>query len=772
MEEASSGNPVRALVVVESPAKTKTIEQYLGKGYTVLASMGHVRDLSPKGIPIDIENGTFEPEYVPIDKKKKAIAALRKAAKEADTIFLATDPDREGEAIAWHVAVLLGAKDPFGDPRFQRLTFNEITRAAVTASLEQATTIDLNKIQAQKARRVLDRLVGYKVSPLLWKGLYRGLSAGRVQSVALRLLSEREAEIEAFDAVEYWTLEAVFETEAAGGEVTYEAVLDRVDGKKPVIDTKSDADTLVAGALEQQYRIANVEKKARRRNPPPPFITSTLQQEAARKLGFPARRTMVIAQQLYEGIDIPGEGSVGLITYMRTDSVRIADQALEAARDLIRQEFGADYVPEKPRFYKSGKRAQDAHEAVRPTDLDRSPAKVKGFLDRDQLRLYELIWKRFLACQMNPAELEGTTVLTEGGSYRFKSTGSVVTFPGYLAVYREGTDEENDKGDDDTLPAGLTEGRDALLESLEGEQHFTKPPPRFTDATLIRDLEQNGIGRPSTYAQIIAVLIDRKYAIREKKQLIPTELGRIVCDLVVELFPDIFQVEFTAGMEDELDKIESGQDEFVKVMQEFWSQFSNDLEGATSRIGDILEGIRERLKKRLGITENEVCDGKDGCGGSMSLRYGQYGWFWSCDDYPTCKGTKPVKELVSLEEEETEQYDEKCPECAAEMVVKNGRFGKFLACTRWPDCKGSMPIPLGVDCPECGKPLAKRKSKKGRTFYGCTAYPECEFASWSKPVATRCPTCDYAILVERDTKKEGHHYHCPKCMSVIDPDSL
>jgi len=771
VDEAASGNSVRALVVVESPAKTKTIEQYLGKGFTVLASMGHVRDLSPKGIPIDIENGTFEPEYVPIDKKKKAIAALRKAAREADTIYLATDPDREGEAIAWHVAVLLGASDPFSDPRFQRLTFNEITRTAVTASLDQATTIDLNKIQAQKARRVLDRLVGYKVSPLLWKGLYRGLSAGRVQSVALRLLSEREAEIEAFDAVEYWTIEAVFGTEAAGGEVTYNAVLDRVDGKKPTIGTKSEADVLVAGALEQQYQITSVEKKARRRNPPPPFITSTMQQEAARKLGFPARRTMVVAQQLYEGIDIPGEGSVGLITYMRTDSVRIADQALHAARSLIEREYGAEYLPDKPRYYKSGKRAQEAHESVRPTDLDRSPAKVKGFLDRDQLRLYELIWKRFLACQMNPAELEGTTVLTEGGPCRFRSTGSVITFPGYLAVYREGTDEENDKGDEDTLPAGLTEGRDAALQSLEGEQHFTKPPPRFTDATLIRDLEQNGIGRPSTYAQIIAVLIDRKYAERERKQLVPTELGRIVCDLVVELFPDIFQVEFTAGMEDELDKIESGQDEFIKVMQDFWSQFSSDLEGATTRIGDILNGIRERLKERLGITENEVCDSEDGCGGSMSLRYGQYGWFWSCDNYPECKGTRPVKEL-EVPEEETEKYDEKCPECGAEMVVKNGRFGKFLACTRYPDCKGSMPIPLGVDCPECGKPLAKRKSKKGRTFYGCTGYPACDFASWSKPVATRCPTCDYAILVERDTKKEGHHYHCPKCKSVIDPDSL
>jgi len=769
VEEACSGNTSRALVVVESPAKTKTIEQYLGRGFTVLASMGHVRDLPKKGLGVDIEGGAFEPEYGPIEKKKKAIAALRKAAKEADIVYLATDPDREGEAIAWHVAVLLGAKDPFSDPRFQRLTFNEITRSAVTASLEQASTIDQNKIEAQKARRVLDRLVGYKVSPLLWKGLYRGLSAGRVQSVALRLLSEREAEIEAFEAIEYWTLEAIFGTEAAGGEVTYSAVLDRVDGKKPVIGTKSEADALVAGALEQRYQVARVEKKARRRNPPPPFITSTLQQEAARKLGFPARRTMVVAQQLYEGIDIPGEGSVGLITYMRTDSVRIADVALEAARSLIKREYGTDYLPDKPRYYKSGKRAQEAHEAVRPTDLDRSPSKVRGSLDRDQLRLYELIWKRFLACQMNPAELEGTTVLTEGGVYRFKSTGSVITFPGYLAVYREGTDEENGNGDEDTLPAGLTEGNRAELQSLEGEQHFTKPPPRFTDATLIRDLEQNGIGRPSTYAQIIAVLIDRKYAERERKQLIPTELGRIVCDLVVELFPDIFQVEFTAEMEDELDKIESGQDEFIKVMEEFYTPFSTDLEGAAGRIDEAFNRIRKRLMDRLGITEAPICE-DEGCGGPMILKFGRYGWFWACDDYPRCKGTRPVEQLGVPEE--PEEVDEKCPECGAGMVIKNGRFGRFQACTRYPDCKGSMPIPLGVDCPECGKPLAKRKSKKGRTFYGCTAYPECDFASWSKPVATRCSTCNYGILVERDTKKEGRHYHCPSCKSVIDPDSL
>ncbi len=460
VEEVSSQQPVRALVVVESPAKSRTIEQYLGPGFTVLASMGHVRDLPKKGIGVCLElrrdsEGRivydpkidpcppFEPEYESIEKKKKVIAELRKAAKEADIIYLATDPDREGEAIAWHVAVLLGAKDPFGDPRFRRLTFNEITRTAVTASLEQATIIDRDKIEAQKARRVLDRLVGYKVSPILWKGLYRGLSAGRVQSVALRLLTEREREIEAFETVEYWTLEAIFETATDECEVSYSATLDRVDGKKPALGAKDETDAVVAAAREEQYRIASVEKKARRRNPPPPFITSTLQQEAARKLGFPARRTMSVAQQLYEGIEIPGEGSVGLITYMRTDSVRIADQALTAVRERIGREFGDAYLPEKPRFYKSGKRAQEGHEAVRPTDLGRSPAEVKSHLDRDQLRLYELIWKRFLACQMNPAELEGTTVLTEGGAFRFRSTGSspvIWRFTGRAVTKRTATE--------------------------------------------------------------------------------------------------------------------------------------------------------------------------------------------------------------------------------------------------------------------------------------------------------------------------------------------
>lgn len=753
MAEASARSAGKALVVVESPAKAKTIEQYLGKGFTVRASMGHVRDLPKKELGVDLEEDLFQPKYVALRSKSKVVKGLKKAASEAETIYLATDPDREGEAIAWHVAVVLGGGDPAGNERFRRMSFNEITRSAVTRSLEETGTIDWKKVEAQQARRVLDRLVGYQVSPLLWKALYRGLSAGRVQSVALRLISEREAEIEAFEPEEYWTLEALFETRVEGEAATYGAILHEVGGREIEIGDRSGAEELLEGARQQTYRITSVEKKQRRRNPPPAFITSTLQQEAARKLGFSAKKTMTVAQQLYEGVDVPGEGSVGMITYMRTDSVRVAGSALQAARKRILAEYGEEYLPEKPRYYRGRKGAQDAHEAIRPTSLDRPPENAGRYLSRDQARLYELIWNRFLAHQMRPAEFEGTTVLTVGGEYTFKSTGSVLTFPGYLAVYKEGTDEgEEDERD---LPAGLAEGLGASLEQLEGEQHFTRPPSRYTEASLVKELESDGIGRPSTYAQIISVLLDRKYVERDRKSLLPTDLGRQVNDLLVDLFPDIFQVEFTAEMEEELDKIESGQDDYRSVMAAFYEPFKKDLDEAKTRVKDI--------KKELQEETGEVCEE---CGRPMVIKWGRRGRFMACSGFPECKNTKPLPE----DEPEQVEVDAECPECGAPMVVKSGRYGRFLACSRYPECKGTRPFLIGVDCPECGKPLAEKRSRKGRTFYGCTGYPECEFATWDPPVDRRCPTCDYPILVEKTTKKDGHHWFCPRCKSVLAPE--
>lgn len=758
MAQASSSRSGNALVVVESPAKARTIEQYLGRDFTVRASMGHVRDLPKKELGVDLEGGSFEPKYVSIRSKAKVMSQLKKAAGEADTVYLATDHDREGEAIAWHVAVLLGEKDPVRNPRYRRLIFNEITRSAVTAALEQATEIDWNKVMAQQARRVLDRLVGYQVSPLLWKALYRGLSAGRVQSVALRLLCEREAEIEAFVPEEYWTLEAVFRTDVEDKETTYPATLDKVDGKPAKVGSGDEADGLVDAARLQQYRITSVERKRRRRNPPPPFITSTLQQEAARKLGYTAKRTMALAQQLYEGIVVPGEGSVGLITYMRTDSVRVATQAVEAARSVIGTQYGADYLPAKPRHYRSRKRAQDAHEAIRPTEANRPASQAKAYLNRDQLRLYELIWQRFIASQMTPAQFEGTKVLTTGGPFIFKSTGSVMTFPGYLAVYREGYDDENGiQEGEEALPAGLEEGAEAVLGELSGEQHFTKPPPRFTEASLVRELEQDGIGRPSTYAQIISLLLDRNYVERERKSLLPTELGRQVSELLIDLFPDIFQVEFTAEMENELDKIESGQDEYISVLRSFYQPFSKDLEEAKSRLKEIKKGLQEQTE--------ELCEQ---CGQPMVIKWGRRGRFLACSGFPDCKNTKPL----DGDEPVQAAVEVECPQCGSEMVVKSGRYGRFMACSRYPACKGTRPFLIGLDCPDCGQPLAEKRSRKGRIFYGCTNYPSCKFATWDHPVNEACPTCGYPMLVERDTKAEGRHFYCSSCKSVIDPESM
>jgi DNA topoisomerase-1 len=753
---APKGEP--SLVVVESPAKARTIAQYLGRGFIVLPSLGHVRDLPPKELGIDLDEGRFEPKYVTLRSKSKTIAALKKAAAGTDTIYLATDPDREGEAIAWHVAVALGEKNPAANPRFRRLTFNEITRRAVNEALQNTTGIDWNKVDAQQARRVLDRIVGYQVSPILWKALYRGLSAGRVQSVALRLVCEREAEIEAFRPREYWTLNARFSTPGETEALVYPGVLDRIDGSKAEVGDQASALALAEEARRNAYRITAVEKKARKRNPPPPFITSTLQQEAARQLGFAAKRTMALAQQLYEGVDVPGEGSVALITYMRTDSVRISDEALRAVRERIQQEWGKRYLPARPRRYRNPKGAQDAHEAIRPVDLDRSPERARAYLNRDQIRLYQLIWNRFLASQMSPAEYEQTTVLTAGGRLTFRSNGSVLTFDGYLTLYREGSDE-NGEEEESRLPAGLREDRPATLEELDPEQHFTKPPARFTEASLVRELEQDGIGRPSTYAQIISVLLERRYVNRAGRSLSPTDLGRQVNDLLIGLFPDIFQVDFTARMEEELDKIERGQDTYRDVLRSFYEPFARDLEEAAARVRTIKQELQE--------TTDQTCEQ---CGRPMVVKWGRRGRFLACSGWPQCQNTRPLSEEEALNG--TAPPGVVCPECGAPMAVKTGRFGRFLACSRYPACKGTRPLLIGVDCPECGRPLAEKQSRKGRVFYSCTGYPDCRFASWDRPVARACPVCQYPILVERTDRTEGEHLFCPKCRAVVKPDAV
>ncbi len=747
-----------SLVVVESPAKARTIGQYLGRGFKVLASLGHVRDLPQKELGVDLESGEFRPKYVALRSKAKTVAALKKAAEGAETIYLATDPDREGEAIAWHVAVALGEKDPAANPRFRRLTFNEITRRAVNEALEHTSGIDWKKVDAQQARRVLDRIVGYQISPLLWKALYRGLSAGRVQSVALRLICEREDGIEAFQPKEYWTLEARFSSPGEEGPLVYPGVLDRIDGAKAEVGDSSSARALAEEARRNTYRILSVERKARKRNPPPPFITSTLQQEAARKLGYTAKRTMALAQQLYEGVEVPGEGSVALITYMRTDSVRVSEEALVAARERIQEQWGKRYLPSRPRRYRSGKGAQDAHEAVRPVDLGRPPEQAKTYLNRDQFRLYQLIWNRFLASQMNPAEYEGTTVLTAGGRLTFRSTGSVLIFDGYLTLYREGNDE-NGEEEEGQLPAGLQEDRPATLEELESEQHFTKPPARFTEASLVRELEQDGIGRPSTYAQIISVLLERKYVDRAGKSLSPTDLGRRVNGLLVDLFPDIFQVAFTARMEEELDKVESGQDTLQDVLKAFYEPFARDLAAASGRVGTIKQELQERT--------DQTCEE---CGRPMVVKWGRRGRFLACSGWPECKQTRPLPEEEAALNGAV-PVGVVCPECGAAMAVKNGRFGRFLACTRYPECKGTRPLLIGVACPECGQPLAEKQSRKGKVFYSCTGYPGCRFASWDRPVARACPVCEYPLLVERTNRTEGEHLYCPKCQAVLRPDA-
>jgi DNA topoisomerase-1 len=729
----------KGLVVVESPTKVKTIQKYLAGKYLVKASMGHVRDLPKSQLGVD-EKKNFRPKYVVSPTKKKILDELKKAAEKADALYVATDPDREGEAIGWHLAQEL----PVDRKKIYRITFNEITERAVKAAFERPGKIDLKKVDAQQARRVLDRLVGYKLSPLLWDKVQRGLSAGRVQSVAVRLIVDREREIEAFVPQEYWSLHAALEGRqppqfvATLREIEGEKVEVPREGRTATLPDEATTRAIMTGLDGARWVVKSVTRGERRRNPAPPFITSTLQQEASRKLGFWARKTMQIAQQLYEGVDIGAEGAVGLITYMRTDSVQVAQDAQQAARALITDRFGAAYLPSEPPVYKSRGRAQEAHEAIRPSDVTRDPRSVASFLTKEQLGLYRIIWERFVASQMQPAVYDTVAADIEAGSTVFRAQGQTVKFKGFTAVYVEGREEEDGTPDDNAESAipPLDEGDVLRLLGLEPKQHFTQPPPRYTEASLVKALEELGIGRPSTYASILGTIIhDRGYVRRERRTLFPTELGMEVTDLLMPFFKDIMNVEFTAQMEDELDRVEEGDVDWVEAVRDFYSPFEKDLKKAQKEMRNV----------KAGAETGEACPE---CGQPLLERRGRFGKFFACSSYPDCKYTRDAGKNQRVEDEPT---DETCPACSKPMVIKHGRFGKFIACSGYPDCKTTKPVTLGIACPEpnCSGQLVERRSKRGRTFYGCSAYPDCKFVVWQRPVAEPCPQCQATFLTER-----------------------
>ena len=748
--------PGSALVVVESPAKARTIGKYLGSGYTVKASVGHVRDLPKSKIGVDFENG-FEPVYEVIDGKKKVVAEIRKAAREVEKVFLASDPDREGEAIAWHVAEEI--KDV--NSNIQRVLIHEITKKGVAKALANPGVVDMNKTDAQQARRILDRLVGYEISPILWNKVQRGLSAGRVQSVAVRLVCEREAEIAAFKPEEYWSVDV---TCRAGEPPPFEARIWRWDGERAEPKTEAEANAIADELRAGGAKVASIEKKERRRKPQPPFITSKLQQDAARKLRFTAKRTMALAQRLYEGVDLGAEGPTGLITYMRTDSTRISDDALGAVRGFIGETYGPEYLPGEPNVYKSRERAQEAHEAIRPTMMEWTPDRLREALashpeGNELVKLYTLIWQRFVASQMVPAVYDQTTVDIDRGRAQLRATGQVMKFAGYTKVYEvaETDDEKAEAAEQaDKLLPPLAEGEAITLESIRPEQHFTQPPPRFSEASLVKELEERGIGRPSTYAQIMSTIVDRGYVEKREQRFFPTELGILVNGLLVESFPEIVSSEFTARMENELDQVEEGAMDWRAVLGEFYEPFKLDLEKAKTSMRDV---------KREEIPTDFVCEK---CGKPMVVKWGRNGSFLACQGYPECRNTKEVvKNLDGTYEIVPEQTtDEVCDLCNAPMTIKRGRFGSFLACTKYPDCKNTKPISLGVKCtrPGCGGFLAEKRSRRGKPFYGCSNWAKkgCDFVTWDRPIPQPCPACQAKFVVKKENKR-GVTLRCLEC---------
>jgi DNA topoisomerase-1 len=748
-----------SLVIVESPAKAKTIGKYLGRAYRVKATVGHIMDLPEKKLGIDIDNG-FEPELVPIPGKEKTIADIKLAAKNSKEVFIATDPDREGEAIAWHVAEQIKPKRGVSNIPVRRVLFHEITKDAVQHAISQAGAIDDKKVEAQQARRVLDRLVGYKASPVLWKTVKKGISAGRVQTVALRLIVEREREIRAFNPVEYWSIEALLEK--AGQRFT--AKLHQIDGKKAEIHNESEASRIISDLEGRKtFGVTEVKRRERRKNPSAPFTTSTLQQEAAKKLSFGSKRTMRVAQDLYEGIDIGPEGAVGLITYMRTDSTRVAESAATTAREYLRTLFGKEFLADKIQLYESGKakNTQDAHESVRPTDPTRRPDDIRRYLSPDQYKLYQLIWQRFMGSQMAPAVFDTTTVDFDIAakeqphigrrSYLFRSTGSIIKFQGFLALYRETREEGDSKAleDENELPV-VEVGENVPVESIIPAQHFTEPPPRFSEASLVKELERLGIGRPSTYASIISVLADRRYVNLEQRRFFPTELGETVEKVMVKQFPEIFNVDFTSGMELELDKVEEGELGWRNVLADFWGPFDKSLK-------NVQFGALIAVAHDLSALVNERCPD---CGGHLEPRGGFFGPFLACENHPkTCKYTRPLKG----EKAKPKMTDIACHLCGEPMVVRQGRSGEFLGCSTFPKCRGTRSMPTGVFCPKDGGELVERRSKKrGTAFYACSN-ETCDFVAWNKPVAEVCPECAYVGAEMKFTKARGDFRKCLKC---------
>ncbi|MBN1209460.1 MAG: type I DNA topoisomerase [Myxococcaceae bacterium] len=759
-ESTRRGKGPHYLVVVESPAKAKTIKKYLGSGYTVKASVGHLKDLPKSKIGVDVEHD-FQPEYHVIKGKEKVLNELKKVAKSADKVFLATDPDREGEAIAWHIHEELAHKDAY------RVLFNEITKKAIQEAIAQPRQLNQDNYDSQQTRRILDRLVGYQISPLLWKKIRRGLSAGRVQSVAVRLICEREEAIKAFIPQEYWTLDALLEGSA--GPPPFKAKLSKVDGKKVELKERATTEALVAELQGADFTVSKVDRRERRRNAPAPFITSKLQQEAANRLSFTAKKTMTLAQRLYEGVPLGEEGQTALITYMRTDSTRLSDDAVKAVRDFIGTQYGGDYLPEEPMVYRSKKSAQDAHEAIRPVSLEYPPERVRPFFEQmgeeDMFRLYELIWNRFVACQMKPAVYDQTSADITAGRATFRASGSTLKFPGYLKVYGAGLTPEEEAEKEKATAAGeegaedvtgelpmLNDGDKVRLQKLLHDQHFTQPPPRFSEATLVKELEEQGIGRPSTYAAILSTIQDKKYVEKIEGRFRPTDLGQMTNEMLVKHFPKEMDVAFTANLEEKLDQISEGGANWKAVLHDFYGPFKETLEKAEAEMRDI---------KREEIKTDIPCEK---CGSVMVIKFGKMGHFLACSNYPECKNTKDFKrdaegKIVIVEEETT---DEKCPNCGKPMVIKRGRFGRFMACSGYPECKTSKPISIGVACPDCKQGyLTERRSGRGKIFFGCNRYPDCKFAAWDRPLAEQCPSCQSPYLLQKFSKRDGAYVACP-----------
>src|SRR5437667_5270870 len=752
-----------------------------------MASLGHVKDLPKKDLAVDVDNN-FEPRYEVIEGKKKLIQELKAASKKVDSIYLAADPDREGEAICFHLQEELDTKKK-GAPKIYRVMFNEITAKAIRKAFETPLIVNVNLVEAQQARRVLDRLVGYKISPLLWDKVRRGLSAGRVQTVALRLIVEREREIRAFQKKEYWTIDVDL---AAKKPPVLTARLAKINGETPEVGNQETSDSIVTQLDGTKYIVKSVATREKKRNPVPPFITSTLQQESARKLRFSVKRTMMLAQRLYEGVELGAEGSVGLISYMRTDSTRVSNDALDDVRGLIKDRFGPQFCPDTPNVYKGKKDAQDAHEAIRPSSARRAPEEIAQYLQEDELKLYRLIWMRFVASQMPPAIFDQTTIDVaakgkDGATYMFRATGSVPKFKGFLEVYEEGKDQKDEEDEElkHRLPV-VHEGEELRFKSIDPEQHLAEPPPRFNEATLVKELEADGVGRPSTYASILSTIQEREYVNKEGGKFIPTELGMVVTDLLLESFNDLFDVTYTARMEAELDGIEEGKIDWRVAMADFYERFQKDLTHAERNMTDIkrMERPTDLICEKCGkpmvikwgrhgsfiactgypdctntreltvdlpdidkadLTEQDATAYCENCGRPMVLKKGRFGQFYACSGYPDCKTTK---QIGGQQKKTDVPLDEKCPQCSSNLVLKHGRFGEFTACSNYPKCKFVKQKTIGVPCPNCSEgEVVERRSKKGKTFFGCSRYPDCDFVAWGKPLQEKCPECGSSYMI-------------------------